>query len=82
MDTGMQHLMIETSVVLRFLKERGYQTAGTGLSTFFGQEESPEVDVDVESEWIDLTHLVQDWTTVGAQYLAEELLVAVGFHNY
>ena len=78
----MEHVLIETSAVLSFLRERGYRTSGSGLSTFFGQEGTSEVDVDVESELIDLTHLVQDWTTVGAQHLADELLVELGFRNY
>ena len=42
-----QHLMIPTSEVLRFLHEKGYNTAGEGLSTFFDEEDSPEVDLDV-----------------------------------
>lgn len=77
-----QHLMIPTSEVLRFLHEKGYNTAGEGLSTFFDEEDSPEVDLDVTREQLDLTHLLDDWTTVGAQELANELLVWLGIHDY
>ena len=79
---GTRYPAVRASRVRCFLEEKGYQTSGAGFLTFFGDRDSPEVDLDVESEWIDLTHLVQDRTTVGASELANELLVALGMHDY
>jgi hypothetical protein len=75
-------VMVRVSDIRRFLAEKGFRTSGPEYSTFFSNTDSTEVDLHVDSEWIDLNHLVQDWTTIGAQTLADELLVCLGFHNY
>jgi hypothetical protein len=74
---------IEKARVLEFLETKGLTRIQDQHSSFFDPtDDSPIVSVDVESEWVDLNHLVEDWATVGAQGLADELLIWLGAHPY
>ena len=75
----VRYPLVEKSRILEFLETKGLARTRDESSSFLNlDDDSPVVSVDVESEWVDLNHLVEDWATVGAQGLADELLMWLG----
>jgi hypothetical protein len=77
----VRYPLVEKARILEFLEMKGLTRPRAESSAFFNSgDDSPVVSIDVESERVDLNHLVEDWATVGAQSLADELLTWLGAH--
>ena len=70
-----EYPVVKTELIVKFFIEKGFANPDTEPFLFSSPNPYPPIAiVDNESEWIDLNHLVQDWTTQGAGQLAEELI--------
>ena len=75
----MEYPDIPVSSVMAFLNEKGFNQDLHSHFTFVADSnDDREVDLDVESQTVNLGLLLEDWTVVGARELAEELIVWLG----
>lgn len=73
------HITVSTDQITAFLASKEYARTQYDPPSFRGPDSaSPIVSVDVDSPTVDLDHLIEDWTIVGARHLAEELQAYLG----
>lgn len=75
----MEYPDVPRVLIMEFLEIKGFSRMRDDLSTFYDdQSGSLEIELDVESETVNLGLLLQDWTAQGARELAEELVTWLG----
>lgn len=73
------HIAVSTDDIMGFLASKGYARTPDDPPSFRGHDTaSPIVSVDADSPTVNLDHLIEDWTIVGARHLAEELQSYLG----